>query len=69
MVPQESEIAQPHPHMYLEYVGGLDYSDDDMEGGDELPLVEMEMETEEMPLPSVQFDGEYLVFKFLSFFF
>jgi hypothetical protein len=48
--------------MYLEYVGGLDYGDDDMEGGDELPPVEMEMETDEMPMPSVQMDSEYFDF-------
>jgi hypothetical protein len=62
MVPQESEIAQPRPRTYLEYVGGLDYGDDDMEGGDELPPVEMEMETDEMPMPLVQVDSEYFDF-------
>jgi hypothetical protein len=59
MVSVESEIAQPRPQNYSEYVGGLDYGDDDMEGGDELPPVEMEMETEEVPMPSVQINSEY----------
>jgi hypothetical protein len=58
MVSVESEIAQPHQN-YSEYVGGLDYGDDDMEGGDELPPVEMEMETEEVPMPLVQINSEY----------
>jgi hypothetical protein len=56
----ESEIAQPRPRTYLEYMGGMDYSDEDMEGGDEFPPVEMEMETAEVPMPSVQIDSEYL---------
>jgi hypothetical protein len=66
MVPQEPEIAQPRPRTYLEYVGGLDYGDDDMEGGYEFPPVDMEMETAEAPMTSVQVDGEY--FNFSSFY-
>jgi hypothetical protein len=60
MVPAESEIAQPHPCTYLEYMGGIDYGANDMEEGDELPPVKMEMETEEVPMPSVQVDSECL---------
>jgi hypothetical protein len=58
----ESEIAQSCPHTYLEYMGGMDYSDDDMEGGDELSPVELEMETEEVLMTSVQVDNEYFDF-------
>jgi hypothetical protein len=55
----ELEIAQPRLCNYSEYMGRLSYSDDSMDEGDELPPVEMGMETEEMPLPSVQFEGEF----------
>jgi hypothetical protein len=63
----ESEIAQPRPRTYLEYMGGMDYGDDEMEGGDEFPLVDMEMETAEAPMTSVQVDSEY--FNFFVFLF
>jgi hypothetical protein len=55
----ELEIAQPRPRNYSEYMGGLSYSDDSMDEGDELPPVEMGMETEEMPLPSVPVESEF----------
>jgi hypothetical protein len=43
-------------------MGGMDYGDDEMEGGDEFPSVDMELETAEAPMPSVQIDSEYLDF-------
>jgi hypothetical protein len=43
-------------------MGGMDYSDDEMEGGDEFPSVDMELETAEAPMPSVQIDSGYLDF-------
>jgi hypothetical protein len=70
MVLQESEIVQPRPCTYLEYMGGIDYGDDDMKGGDEFPPVEMEMETEEVLMPSVQVASEYFnIFFFYDWFF
>jgi hypothetical protein len=52
----ELEIAQPRPRTYLEYVGGLDYGDDDM-GGDELPPATCDMDLGDVPMPSVQVEG------------
>jgi hypothetical protein len=63
----KSEVEQPCPRIYLEYMGGMDYGDDDIEGEDKLPLVEMEMETVEAPMTSVQVDSEY--FNFFIFLF
>jgi hypothetical protein len=54
----ESEIVQPCPRTYAEYVGDLEYEDDTMDGGDELPQVEIGMEMEEVPIPLVQVNGE-----------
>jgi hypothetical protein len=62
----QSEVAQPRPRTYLEYMGGMDYGDRDMEGGDEFPPVDMEMETAEAPMTSVQVDSEH--FNFSSFY-
>jgi hypothetical protein len=54
----ESKVEQPHPANYAEYVGGLEYSDDKMGGGDELPQVEIDMEMEELPMPLVPVTGK-----------
>jgi hypothetical protein len=55
----ESEIVQLYPRTYLEYVGGIDYSDDNMGGGDELPLVEIDIKMEEVLMPSVPVTSKY----------
>jgi hypothetical protein len=64
----QSEVEQPRPRTYLEYMGSMDYGDGDMEGGDELPPVDMEMETVEAPMTSVQVDSDYFNFSSFSLF-
>jgi hypothetical protein len=64
----ESEIVQPIPATYADYVGNLVY-DDDISGGDELPLATLDMELGDVPMPLVQVNGEFIeIFSFLIVF-
>jgi hypothetical protein len=56
----ESEVEQQCPATYAEYVGGLEYNDDEMEKGDDLSLANFNMELRDVPMPSVQINGEFL---------
>jgi hypothetical protein len=65
----KSEVEQQCSATYAEYVGNLEYDDDEMDGGDELPPATFDMDLGDVLMSLVQVNGEFIViFVFLVVF-